>query len=178
MLRSPVSGPLNSAANHFFSRTQRWTAGHGRNPALFSELRISPWKCRSRAAPTAPLRVSISGMRMLDISPDASEMLALKPDMNDESGRGSIWSVPVLGGYPKMVGSRIAQDARWSPDGRSIVYVDLNSVYVSDRDGANLKKIWDAPERRRLAVFFPRFPPYSRERPRRQASFLRLRFGN
>ncbi len=40
----------------------------------------------------APLRASASGMQMLDISPDASEMLALKLDLNDENGRGSIWS--------------------------------------------------------------------------------------
>ncbi len=95
---------------------------------------------------------------MLDISPDASEMLALKPDLNDETGRGSIWSVPVLGGYPKRLGSHIALDAHWSPDGHSIAYADLSSVYVSDRDGANLKKIWDAPG----VVDSPYFSPDSR----------------
>jgi dipeptidyl aminopeptidase/acylaminoacyl peptidase len=85
-------------------------------------------------------------------------MLALEPDINDETFRGSIWSVPVLGGYPKMLGSRIALDAHWSPDGRSIAYADLSSVYVSDRDGANLKKIWDAPG----GVAWPYFSPDSR----------------
>jgi len=82
-----------------------------------------------KGGPTTPLRASVSGMNILDISPDASEMLALKPDPTDETARGSIWSVPVLGGYPRIVRSQIARSAHWSPDGRSIVYVDLKSVY-------------------------------------------------
>jgi hypothetical protein len=57
-----------------------------------------------------------------------------------------------------MAGRKIALDARWSPDGGSIVYADLNSIYVSDKDGANLRKIWDAPER----VAWPYFSPDSR----------------
>ncbi len=153
----PVSGPLNSEQITFSTELKDGplvTDG----TRLYFQSPDQPVEMSVKGGPTAPLRVSISGMRMLDISPDASEMLALKPDLNNESGRGSIWSVPVLGGYPKMVGTRIAVDARWSPDGRSIAYVDLNSVYVSDRDGANLKKIWDAPAR----VAWPYFSPDSR----------------
>jgi len=154
---SPVSGPLNWEQITFSTELKNGplvTDG----TRLYFQSQDQPVEMSGKGGSTAPLRVSISGMSMLDISPDASEMLALKPDPNDESGRGSIWSVPVLGGYPKMVGRRIALDARYSPDGRSIAYVDLNSVYVSDRDGANLKKIWDAPER----VAWPYFSPDSR----------------
>src|SRR5690242_16657911 len=92
-------------------------------------------------------------MTILDISPDGSEMLLLKPDMNDETARGSILSAPVLGGYPRLVRSQLTRFAQWSPDGRSIVYADLNSVYVSDRDGGNPRKIWDAPGRVGSAFF-------------------------
>ena len=127
-------------------------------PGSIFRARVHPVEMSVKGGSIAPLRVSTSGMRMLDISPDASEMLALKPDLNDETQRGSIWSVPVLGGYPKMVGAHIAVDAHWSPDGHSIVYADLNSLYVSDRDGANLKKIWDAPGR----PIWPYFSPDSR----------------
>ena len=131
---SPVSGPLNweqITISTVLKDGPLVTDG----TRLYFQSQDQPVEMSVKGGPTAPLRVSISGMSMLDISPDASEMLALKPVLNDESGRGSIWSVPVLGGYPKMVGSQIALDARWSPDGRSIAYVDLNSVYVSDRDG-------------------------------------------
>jgi eukaryotic-like serine/threonine-protein kinase len=125
---------------------------------LYFQSQGHPVEMSVNGGPEAPLRASISGMRMLDISPDASEMLALKPDLNDEGFRGTIWSVPVLGGYPKMLSSRNALDAHWSPDGRSIVWADLSSVYVSDKDGANLKKIWDAPR----GVVWPYFSPDSR----------------
>ena len=154
---SSVSGPLNSEQITFSTELKDGplvTDG----TRLYFQSQDHPVEMSVKGGPTAPLRVSISGMRMLDISPDASEMLALKPDLNDEAGRGSIWSVPVLGGYPKMLVSRNALDAHWSPDGRSIAYADLNSVYVSDRDGANLKKIWDAPG----GVIQPYFSPDSR----------------
>jgi serine/threonine protein kinase len=125
---------------------------------LYFQSQGHPVEMAVKGGPTATLRASISGMRMLDISPDASEMLAWKPDLNDENGLGSIWTVPVLGGYPRKTEDQMAQDARWSPDGRSIVYASLNSLYVSDGQGANLRKIWDAPAR----VDTPYFSPDSR----------------
>ena len=80
---------------------------------------------------------------MLDISSDASELLALKPDLNVEAIRGSIWSVPVLGGSPKRFGNQMVHDAHWSPDGHSIAYADIHTVYTSRADGSNFKKIWE-----------------------------------
>jgi Tol biopolymer transport system component len=94
---------------------------------------------------TAPLGASIAGMQMFDISPDGSELLAWKKDLNDETFRGSLYSVPVIGGYPRSLGNQIARAAQWSPDGRSMAYTDLNYVYVGDADGRNMRKIWDAP---------------------------------
>lgn len=125
---------------------------------LYFQNRGQPVEMSMRGGAAAPLRASISGMRMVDISPDASEMLAVKLDLNNENNLGSVWSVPVLGGYPRMLQNRVAQSARYSPDGRSIAYTDLNSVYVSSRDGANLRKIWDA----RGTVGVPYFSPDSR----------------
>ncbi|MGH9546092.1 MAG: protein kinase domain-containing protein [Terriglobales bacterium] len=154
---SPVSGPLNSEQITFSAELKDGpliTDG----TRLYFQSQGQPVEMSVKGGPTAPLRASVVGMSMLDISPDASEMLALKPDLNDETGRGSIWSVPVLGGYPRKLGNQIAQDARWSPDGRSIVYVDQNSVYMSDSQGVNLRKIWDAPG----TVYAPYFSPNSR----------------
>jgi predicted Ser/Thr protein kinase len=122
---------------------------------LYFQSQGQPVEMSVKGGPSAPLRASASGMQMLDISPDASEMLALKPDLNDETGRGSIWTVPVLGGYPRKLGNQIAEDAHWSPDGHSIVYASMNSLYVSDREGANFKKIWDAPSQLDMPYFSP-----------------------
>jgi serine/threonine protein kinase len=154
---SRVSGPLNSAQITFSSELKDGplvTDG----TRLYFQSQHHPVEMSVKGGLIAPLRVSASGMQMLDISPDASEILALKLDLNDENGQGSIWSVPVLGGAPRKLGNQIAQDAHWSPDGRSIVYASMDSLYVSDGGGANLKKIWNAP----AYVTVPYFSPDSR----------------
>jgi Tol biopolymer transport system component len=114
-----------------------------------------PFEMSVRGGLIAPLRASVSGMRMLDISPDGSEMLALKRDPIDQTGRGSIWSVPVLGGSPRRLGNQLARSAHWSPDGRLIVYAEVNSVFVSRGDGSDIRKIWDAPGETRAPYFSP-----------------------
>jgi serine/threonine protein kinase/Tol biopolymer transport system component len=154
---SPVSGPLHSEQITFSTELKDGPLVTDGN-RLYFQSQDHPVEMSVTGGASAPLRASVSGMTMLDISPDASEMLALKADLNNEIGLGSIWSVPVLGGYPKRVGSQIALAARWSPDGRSIVFSDLSSVYLSGRDGANWKKIWETSGR----VGRPCFSPDSR----------------
>jgi serine/threonine protein kinase/Tol biopolymer transport system component len=103
----------------------------------------------------APLRATTSGMTMLDVSPDGSELLAFKPSLNDESFRGTLWSVPVLGGSPKKLGEAMVTDARWRPDGRSLITVYLRSVFLAGPDGADPQKIWEAPGNASEASFSP-----------------------
>jgi eukaryotic-like serine/threonine-protein kinase len=150
----PALGPLNSEQITFTPELKDGpivTDGS----RLYFQSQGHPVEMSTKGGATAPLRASLSGMNILDISPDATEMLALKPDPNDEAGQGSIWSVPVLGGSPRIVRSQDSRGACWSPDGRSIAYTDLKSVYVSERDGSNPRKIWDAPGRVDLPYFSP-----------------------
>jgi serine/threonine protein kinase len=93
----------------------------------------------------APLRASTTGMTMIDVSHDGSELLAFKSSVDDESFRGSVWSVPVLGGSPRRLGNEMATSARWLPDGRSLIYIYLRSVFLTGVDGSNPKKIWEGP---------------------------------
>jgi eukaryotic-like serine/threonine-protein kinase len=151
---SRTSGTLNSAQITFSSDLKDGPLVTDGSRLYFQSQGI-PVEMSVKGGPIALLRASASGMQMLDISPDASEMLALKPDLNDEIGQGSIWTVPVLGGYPRRLGNLIAQDAHWSPDGRSIVYSHTNSIYVSEGEGANLRKIWDAPAYTAAPYFSP-----------------------
>jgi Tol biopolymer transport system component len=150
----PVSGPL-------VWKQITFTTGHKQGPIftdgtrLYFQTQDGPVEMSVNGGPTASLRASVSGIGMMDISPDGSEMLALKRDLNDETGRGSLWSVPVLGGYPRMLGNQTARGANWSADGRMIAYADLNSVYVGDGRGANVRKIWDAPGEVDTAYFSP-----------------------
>ena len=106
-----------------------------------------------------PLQASVSGMKISDISPDASQLMMFKADVNDETQRGSIWTIPALGGSPRRLGNVMARGASWSPDGRSLVYADLNSVFVSDANGANSREIWNA---NRMVAGWPRFSPDSK----------------
>jgi len=150
----PASGPLDSEQITFSADVKDGpiiTDG----TRLYFQIEGQPMEMSVEGGAAAPLRASISGMSMLDISPDATEMLALKQDLNVELTRGSLWSVPVLGGYPRMLGNQMAKSAHFSPDGRWIVYADLNSVYVSSRDGSNMRKIWDAPGYTDLPYFSP-----------------------
>ena len=103
-----------------------------------------------------PLQASVSDMKIWDISPDASQLMMFKPDLNDETSRGSIWTTPVLGGSPRRLGKQLARGASWSPDGRSILYADLNSVFVSDANGANPRELWNA---NRMVAGPPRLSP-------------------
>jgi serine/threonine protein kinase len=140
---APVSGPLESQQITFSNETKGLpivTDGS----RLYFQSNGNAVEMSVKGGPVVPLRASLSGMRIMDISPDASELLAWKVDLNDETGRGSLWTVPVLGGTPNRLGNQLARGVSWSPDGRSIVYADLTSVLVGDNNGANVKQIWDA----------------------------------
>jgi Tol biopolymer transport system component len=91
----------------------------------------------------APLRAAIGTMSILDISPDGSEFLLLQSDLNDETQRGTLWTMPVLGGAAKRLGNITARGASYSPDGKLIAFNEKESVYVCDADGGNVKQIWD-----------------------------------
>jgi serine/threonine protein kinase len=91
----------------------------------------------------ASLRAAIGGMSILDISPDGSEFLLLESDLSDETQRGTIWTMPVLGGAAKRLGSITARGASYSPDGKLIAFNEKESIYVCDTDGQNVKELWN-----------------------------------
>lgn len=94
----------------------------------------------------APMRILRAGMQLLDLSPDGSQILALKMEANNEINLGSMWMVPTLGGTPRRLGSNLALSARWSPDGHSLAFSNKQKLYISDADGANAREIWTGPE--------------------------------
>jgi eukaryotic-like serine/threonine-protein kinase len=102
-----------------------------------------PVEMSVKGGDTASLRAAIGSMGILDISPDGSEFLLLQSDLNDETQRGTIWTMPVLGGASKRLGNITARGASYSPDGTLIAFNEKESVYVCDSDGQNVKEIWN-----------------------------------
>jgi eukaryotic-like serine/threonine-protein kinase len=103
----------------------------------------TPVEMSVKGGATAPLRAAIGAMSILDISPDGSEFLLLQSDLNDETQRGTIWTMPVLGGVARRLGNLTGRGASYSPDGKLIAFNEKESVYVCDTDGQNVKEIWN-----------------------------------
>src|SRR5580698_3030967 len=89
-----------------------------------------------------PSRANPDGMQIVDISPDASAWLALKPDLNDESNRGTLWTMPVLGGAARKLSDKLVISGSFSRDGSSIAYAELRNIGVMDHDGSNPRTIY------------------------------------
>ncbi len=136
------TGPLPMEQLTFSSETK--------SPSIFTDgSRIyfvsgrDPVEMSVNGGEAVPLRAAIGTMSILDISPDGSEFLLSQSDLNDETQRGTIWTMPVLGGAAKRLGNVTARGASYSPDGKLIAFNEKESVYVCDADGKNVKKIWD-----------------------------------
>jgi eukaryotic-like serine/threonine-protein kinase len=136
------SAPLPMEQLTFSSETK--------SPSIFTDgSRIyfvsgrDPVEMSIKGGATAPLRAAIGSMGILDVSPDGSDFLLLQSDLNDETGRGTIWTMPVLGGAAKRLGNITARGASYSPDGKRIAFNEKESVYVCDSDGQNVKELWN-----------------------------------
>ena len=46
----------------------------------------------------------------------------------------------MLGGTPRKLSDHLANRARWSPDGHSVVFFDLRTLYRIGADGENLTR--------------------------------------
>jgi serine/threonine protein kinase len=93
---------------------------------------------------TVPLNVPFDMSVILDISPNASELLVTSasdnPDMNN-----ALWAVPALGGSPRRLGNVKSVFAAWSPDGNKLVYAQGSDLYIARSDGADSHKLVTVP---------------------------------
>src|SRR5208282_5323963 len=70
---------------------------------------------------------------VFDISPDGSSLL-----MNTARGTsldGALWSVPVVGGSPRRLGSLDGHSGAWSPDGQQIAFCKGSEIFLARSDG-------------------------------------------
>jgi serine/threonine protein kinase/Tol biopolymer transport system component len=112
---------------------------------LYFDSGGEPSEMSVTGGPIVPLRVLGEGLQILDISTDGSKVVASKPDVNDNNGRGTLWTGSMLGGSPRKLSDHLALVARWSPDGRYVLFSDQQTLYRIDPDGENLQKVWTGP---------------------------------
>ena len=142
--RSPVSTVLDSTQLTFSADPKEgplFTDG----ARIYLNSRGIPSEMAASGGPAVPLHIFGPGFFLLDILPDGSQALALKPKLGDETNRGTLWTASMLGGEPRKLTDHLAVLARWSPDGRAVFFSDESTLYKIDVDGQNLRKIWDPP---------------------------------
>jgi serine/threonine protein kinase/Tol biopolymer transport system component len=79
---------------------------------------------------------------IFDISSDGSALL-----MNTPRGTaldGPLWSVPVLGGSPRRLGSLEGHSGAWSPNGKLIALCKANEIFLATSDGGEPRQLLSA----------------------------------
>ena len=90
---------------------------------------------------SAALALSVKNARVVDISPDRTELLVCKYPL--AVGGCELWVAPVLGGSARRLGDLVAQRAAaaWSPDGQQLVYARGNELHIARSDGTEVRKL-------------------------------------
>ncbi len=104
-----------------------------------------------------PIQLPFYFNNIESISPTRSELLIAGPPFGS-AGEG-LWRLPVPGGQPRRLGSLIAQDAAWSPDGSTLYYSAGTDVFSARSDGSQSRKLLTAPG----APYWFRISPDGRE---------------
>ena len=109
---------------------------------------------------TGTIPVPFPASFLVDISPDGTQLLVLadRQIVGLSSAPSPLWIVPFLGGTPRPVGDVVADDAAWSPDGRTIAYTVGADLFLAGTDGSNPRKIWTAGG----VAYYPAWAPDGR----------------
>jgi Tol biopolymer transport system component/DNA-binding winged helix-turn-helix (wHTH) protein len=88
---------------------------------------------------SSPFPLPFHNTVVFDLSPDQSELL-IAP-FTSRTGNLPLWTVPLVGGAPRRIGSLSANDAAFSPDGLKLALSEQDGIYLADLDGSNLHRI-------------------------------------
>lgn len=91
--------------------------------------------------PTAIVPTRLSNPLVAGLGSEGSVLLAMVGGPNDYSN--SIWTVPLPAGQPRQLGTLVARDAAFAPDGR-LIFAHENDLYVAERDGTAPRKLLSA----------------------------------
>ena len=141
---SSVSAPLRSR-QLTFSAAPKDAPLFTDGSRLYFQGRGAPSEVAVSGGMVAPLS-GLQSMYLMDISRDGSKVLTWRSDPNDIVGRGSLWVSSILGGRPRRLSEHLGQTARWFPNGQSIAFADMSTLYTCDADGGNVKKLWSGAQ--------------------------------
>ena len=121
----PKSGVVTDGARLYFIENQ----------SILSQTSVT-------GGETFPIPTSLEDTgfaNVFDISRNGSALL-----MNTAHGTsldGPLWSVPVLGGSPRRLGTLEGHAGAWSPDGRRVAFCKGNEILVAKTDGGNPRRV-------------------------------------
>ena len=84
-----------------------------------------------------PVRIPMPSPHMypLGLSPDGTELLVVDYPGNAVEYPGPLWRIPILNGPPRRIGTILAIDASWSPDGSKLAYSNRGDLFLANPDG-------------------------------------------
>jgi Tol biopolymer transport system component len=80
-----------------------------------------------------------AGMFPVDLSPDGSSFLIVEG--SGFPATGPLWSLPVLGSFPRRLGDAGGHVGAWSADGKQLAYGKGTDVYLANADGSDARKL-------------------------------------
>ena len=93
------------------------------------------------------VQTDASNVVLLHISPDGSTLLVRDFFSSEGSSESPLWLVSANGGPRQRLGEIKAQDAAWSPDGKTIAFAQGSDLFLTDDHGAHPRKLATTPGR-------------------------------
>jgi len=107
-----------------------------------------------------PVRIPMTSPHMypLGLSPDGTELLEVDYPGNAVEYPGPLWRIPILNGPQRRIGTIMAIDASWSPDGSKLAYSNRGDLFLANPNGAGSQKLGSVPG----LIYGPQFSPDGR----------------
>ena len=103
-----------------------------------------------------PIRTPFRDAHLLNISSSGAELLVGEGDVIAEN---PLWLVPTVGGTSRRVGSILAHDANFSPDGKTLVYANGGDLFIAKGDGSESHRLLPHNPDRSVWAWRPTWSP-------------------